>query len=57
MDYMEMVKVYGPLAVFLPISIYLMWFILKNYKADIESRLKMAQSLDRLSDIIMGRLR
>ena len=57
MDYMEMVKVYGPLAVFLPISIYLMWFILKNYKADIESRLKMAQSLDRLSDIIMERLR
>jgi hypothetical protein len=49
MEWMDVVKVYGPLGVFMPLFIYLLKFILTNYKSDIESRLKLAEALNQLT--------
>ena len=54
---MELVKVYGPLFLFFPLFLYLLKFILDNYKTDIESRTKLSASLDALSHTIEQRLK
>ena len=53
----ELVKVYGPLFLFFPLFLYLLKFILDNYKTDIESRTKLSASLDALSHTIEQRLK
>ena len=57
MEWTELVKVYGPLGLFFPLFIYLLKFILDNYKTDIESRTKLAGALDSLTDAIEKRTR
>ena len=52
MEYGDLIKTYGPLALFVPLFFYLLRFILVNYKEDIESRVKLASSLDNLASIV-----
>jgi len=54
MEWVDIVKVYGPLGVFMPLFIYLLKFVLTNYKSDIESRMKLAEALNQLSERIRG---
>lgn len=55
MEFADIVKVYGPLALFVPLFVYLLKFVLTNYKADIESRMKLAEALNHLSEKIQER--
>ncbi len=51
---MEVVKIYGPLALGWVVAAYMLKFVLDRYKDDIESRVKLATSLDSLSRVIDG---
>lgn len=52
MEYAEIFKVYGPLALGWPIAIYLGKFLLTRYESDIESRHKQAAALEALVKLI-----
>lgn len=49
---LDIVKVYGPLALGWVAAIYLLKFILDRYNTDIESRVKLATALDGLTRVI-----
>lgn len=51
-DLSDFLRIYGPLALGWAIAAYLLKFILDRYNADIEARVKLAGSLDKLSNII-----
>lgn len=51
-DLGDFLRVYGPLAIGWIIAAYLMKFILDRYTADMESRIKLASALDKLTSII-----
>jgi hypothetical protein len=55
MEFAELLKVYGPMAIGWVIAAYLGQFILKRYDADIESKTKLALALQSLADSIKGR--
>lgn len=44
----DLLKIWGPLALGWPLAYILVRFIMDNYKADIESRVKLASALDGL---------
>ena len=52
MEFMELIKVYGPLAMGWVVAFWLIKFILDRYQADIEGRTKLATALDGLTRII-----
>lgn len=52
MDFAELVKVYGPLSLGWGVAAYLGKFILSRYDADIDSRVKLANALDKITDRI-----
>lgn len=52
MEYGDLIKIYGPLALFVPMYIWLLRFVLSNYNADIESRLKIADAINRMAATI-----
>lgn len=45
----DLLKIWGPLALGWPIAYILIRFIMDHYKADIESRVKLATALDALT--------
>ncbi len=49
MEFGELLKVYGPLAIGWIIAAYLMKFVLDRYSADIDARVKLAAALDKLA--------
>lgn len=55
MEYAELLKVYGPMAIGWIIAAYLGQFILKRYDADIESKTKLALALQQLAESVKGR--
>ena len=52
MEFAELIKVYGPLAIGWVIAGYLGQFILKRYDADIEARTKLALALQALAESV-----
>lgn len=52
MDLIDLVKIWGPLGIGWVVAAYLLKFVLDRYKDDIDSRIKLALSLDGLSKII-----
>lgn len=52
MEMLELVKVYGPLALGWVVALWLIKFILDRYQADIEGRVKLATALDGLTRVI-----
>lgn len=54
---LDVLKVYGPLALGWVIAAYLGKFILDRYQQDIDSRVKLATALDGLTKIIDEGLR
>ena len=55
MEFADMLKVYGPLAIGWVVAAYLMKFILDRYAADIDARVKLAAALDKLSTLVEAR--
>ena len=55
MEFAELLKVYGPMAIGWVIAGYLGQFILKRYDADIDAKTKLALALQSLADSIKGR--
>jgi len=55
MEYVEILKLYGPMAIGWIIAAYLGQFILKRYDADIEAKTKLALALQSLADSVKGR--
>ena len=55
MEFAELLKVYGPMAIGWVIAGYLGQFILKRYDADIDAKTKLAVALQSLADSIKGR--
>lgn len=49
---MDLIKVYGPLALGWVVALWLIKFILDRYQADIEGRVKLATALDGLTRVI-----
>ena len=52
MEFVDLVKVYGPLALGWVIAGYLLKFILDRYQTDIDARVKLATALDGLQRVI-----
>lgn len=52
MEWMDLIKTYGPLGIGWVVAGYLMKFILDRYNADIESRVKLAAAIENLTRII-----
>lgn len=52
MEFVDLVKVYGPLALGWVIAAYLLKFILDRYQTDIDARVKLATALDGLQRVI-----
>lgn len=57
MEFPDLLKVYGPMAIGWIIAGYLGKFVLDRYQADIDSRVKLATALDGLTKIIDDRMR
>lgn len=57
MEFGEFIKIYGPMGLGWVGFAYLGKFILDRYKDDIDSRVKLATSLDSLANIIEQSLR
>ena len=55
MEYADILKLYGPMAIGWIIAAYLGQFILKRYDADIEAKTKLALALQSLADNVKGR--
>ena len=55
MEYAEILKLYGPLALGWVIAAYLGKFILQRYDADIEAKTKLALALQSLAETVKGR--
>lgn len=53
--WLDIVKIYGPLALGWAVAVYLLRFILDRYNADIDARIKLATALDALSKLIQER--
>ena len=51
-EFLDFVKIYGPLGVGWPVALYLLFFIIGNYREDIDSRIKLAKSIDALTHMI-----
>lgn len=52
MEFIELVKVYGPLGLGWVVALWLIKFILDRYQTDIDSRVKLATALDGLTRVI-----
>ena len=52
MEFMDLIKLYGPLALGWVVALWLIKFILDRYQADIEGRVKLATALDGLTRVI-----
>ena len=48
----DVIKLWGPLSLGWVLALYLLKFVLDRYKDDIDSRIKLAMSLDNLSRVI-----
>ena len=57
MEFADLLKIYGPLAIGWIIAGYLMKFILDRYAADIDARVKLAAALDKLTAVIDSKMR
>ena len=55
MEFAELMKIYGPMAIGWVIAAYLGKFVLDRYNADIEARVRLANALDKLTDLIEKR--
>ena len=49
---LEILKLYGPWAIWVPVSLYLGKFILDRYDAGINSQVELAKALNSLAKII-----
>ena len=49
MEFTDILKIYGPLAIGWAVAAYLIKFIMDRYDRDIESRAKLASALEALS--------
>lgn len=54
MEFGELLKVYGPMAIGWVIAAYMGKFVLDRYDRDIESRSKLASALESLGDKLEG---
>ncbi len=52
MDWLELVKLWGPLSLGWVAAAYMGKFIMDRYDKDIDAKVKLATALDNLSDII-----
>ncbi len=52
MEFLDLVKIYGPLALGWVVAVYLLKFILDRYQTDIDARVKLATALDGLTRVI-----
>ncbi len=52
MDFTDILKIYGPLAIGWIVAAYMIKFIMDRYDKDIESRAKLASALQELSNAI-----
>ena len=52
MDFTDILKIYGPMAIGWIVAGYLIKFIMDRYDRDIESRAKLAAALEALSNNI-----
>ena len=50
MDFGDILKIYGPMAIGWIVAGYLIKFIIDRYQQDIESRSKLASALEALGD-------
>ena len=48
----DLLKIWGPLALGWPLAYILVRFIMENYKADIESRVKLSSALEGLTKAV-----
>lgn len=55
MEWTDLLKVYGPLAIGWLVAAYLIKFILDRYSADIDARVKLAAALENLAKVVEGR--
>ena len=51
-DWWSLVRIWGPLALGWPLAYLLVRFIMDNYKADIESRVKLSAALEGLTKAV-----
>lgn len=51
-EFIDLIKVYGPLGLGWVAALYLLKFVLSRYEADIESRVKLSTALDGLRVVI-----
>jgi hypothetical protein len=54
-EWADLLKVYGPLAIGWLVAAYLIKFILDRYSADIDARVKLAAALENLAKVVEGR--
>ena len=52
MEWMDFLRVYGPLSLGWVLAAYLVKFILDRYASDIDAKVKLAGALDNLSRVI-----
>ena len=55
MDFTEILKVYGPMAIGWAVAAYLIKFIMDRYDRDIESRSKLSSALEGLTAAVKER--
>ena len=52
MDFVDFIKVYGPMGLGWLLSVYLIKFILDRYASDIDARVRLAAALEGLTKAI-----
>lgn len=52
MDFTDILKIYGPMAIGWIVAGYLIKFIMDRYDKDIDSRAKLASALEQLSNAV-----
>ncbi len=56
MDFTDILKIYGPLAIGWVLAGYLMKFIMDRYDKDIDAKVKLSTALDSLTSVIKERI-
>ena len=56
MDFTDILKIYGPLAIGWAVAGYLMKFIMDRYDKDIDAKVKLSTALDSLTSVIKERI-
>lgn len=55
MDFSEILKIYGPMAIGWVVAGYMIKFVMDRYDRDIESRSKLASALEGLTNAVKER--